>query len=42
VTCPSAAITTWPLRLTQITVVERIRLRIREPGAKLELVLKAM
>jgi hypothetical protein len=25
VTCPSAAITTWSLRRTQITVVERIR-----------------
>jgi hypothetical protein len=30
VTCPSAAMTTWPLRRTQITVVERTRLR--NPG----------
>jgi hypothetical protein len=38
VTCPSAAITTWPLRRTQITVVERIR----EIDSVVELVLKAM
>jgi hypothetical protein len=34
--------TTWPLRRTQITVVERIRLRFRECSAVMEFVLKAM